>query len=210
LGGNKDDDEREGEWDFITTYRFLQLTRSVYQAHDSTAIDSIIRGLINRPNVHATLILSRKDGSIIKATGFINSRNDTNLARQTYGELLSGSKNDAGQDTTSTSLEQTTVTAQDTALTQVEILASSIYTFVAASVGLAKSMSLPDTSNELYNGQNEDNQAQSTGDLRDVSHGTAEEDIQLLRMRTRKQEIIIFPDPRYLCCVVQNIGKSAA
>jgi hypothetical protein len=31
--------------------------------------------------------------------------------------------------------------------------------------------------------------------------------VQLLRLRVRHREIIIFPDPQYLCCVVQRVGK---
>jgi hypothetical protein len=34
-----------------------------------------------------------------------------------------------------------------------------------------------------------------------------ESEVQLLRMRTKTQEIIIFPDTKFLCCVVQAIGK---
>ncbi len=34
-----------------------------------------------------------------------------------------------------------------------------------------------------------------------------DDEVQLLRMRTKHQEIIIFPDPNYICCVVQRVGK---
>ena len=40
-------------------------------------------------------------------------------------------------------------------------------------------------------------------DLRDESQ------VQLMRLRIKSREIIIFPDPQYLCCVVQRIGKQA-
>lgn len=33
------------------------------------------------------------------------------------------------------------------------------------------------------------------------------DEVQLLRMRTKRQEIIIFPDTKFLCCVVQAVGK---
>lgn len=33
-------------------------------------------------------------------------------------------------------------------------------------------------------------------------------DVQLLRLRLKKQEVIIFPDPKYLCCVVQDMDKN--
>jgi hypothetical protein len=28
-------------------------------------------------------------------------------------------------------------------------------------------------------------------------------------LRTKRQEIIIYPDTNYLCCVVQSVGKQA-
>ena len=36
------------------------------------------------------------------------------------------------------------------------------------------------------------------------------QDLQLLRLRTRSQEIIIYPDSKFLCSVVQGIGKIAS
>lgn len=36
-----------------------------------------------------------------------------------------------------------------------------------------------------------------------------ESQVQLLRLRVKHREIIIFPDPQYLCCVVQRVGKQA-
>jgi hypothetical protein len=41
----------------------------------------------------------------------------------------------------------------------------------------------------------------------DTHEKAGENEVQLLRMRTRTQEIIIFPDTKFLCCVVQAIGK---
>lgn len=36
-----------------------------------------------------------------------------------------------------------------------------------------------------------------------------EDQVQLLRLRTKRQEIIIYPDTNYLCCVIQSVGKQA-
>jgi hypothetical protein len=41
----------------------------------------------------------------------------------------------------------------------------------------------------------------------DMHEKIGESEVQLLRMRTKTQEIIIFPDAKFLCCVVQAIGK---
>jgi hypothetical protein len=32
-------------------------------------------------------------------------------------------------------------------------------------------------------------------------------EVQLIRMRTKRQEIIIYPDTKFLCCVIQAVGK---
>ena len=42
-------------------------------------------------------------------------------------------------------------------------------------------------------------------DLHDKVGGN---EVQLLRMRTKRQEIIIYPDTKFLCCVIQTVGKS--
>ena len=34
-----------------------------------------------------------------------------------------------------------------------------------------------------------------------------ESQVQLMRLRVKSREIIIYPDPQYLCCVVQKTGK---
>ena len=39
------------------------------------------------------------------------------------------------------------------------------------------------------------------------AEGDAEDDVQLLRMRTKNYEIVIFPDRKFLCCVIQDITK---
>ena len=38
-------------------------------------------------------------------------------------------------------------------------------------------------------------------------HIRDESRVQLMRLRIKSREIIIFPDPQYLCCVVQRIGR---
>lgn len=53
-------------------------------------------------------------------------------------------------------------------------------------------------------------QTQSGGYQRQLGEeeSTSKEDqVQLLRMRTKRQEVIIYPDTKYLCCVVQAAGK---
>jgi hypothetical protein len=44
-----------------------------------------------------------------------------------------------------------------------------------------------------------------TSDVTDKARD--ESQVQLLRLRIKSREIIVFPDPQYLCCVVQRVGK---
>jgi hypothetical protein len=41
----------------------------------------------------------------------------------------------------------------------------------------------------------------------EVDARRADSQVQLLRLRIKQREIIIFPDPQYLCCVVQRVAK---
>ena len=56
----------------------------------------------------------------------------------------------------------------------------------------------PDTRSEQNNGAVDESEA-----LR------ADSQVQLLRLRVKHREIIIFPDQRYLSCVVQRVGKQS-
>lgn len=96
-------------------------------------------------------------------------------------------------------------------MTEVEQLANHIHTFVTVSAVLAGSMSGSGSTAELSHGRMTDDATQMEGEKKGGLHTglAADQDVQLLRMRTRKQEIIIFPDQNYLCCVIQNIGKGA-
>lgn len=44
----------------------------------------------------------------------------------------------------------------------------------------------------------------------DGSEGQDDDEVKLLRLRTKKHEVVIVPDRRYLLCVVQDATPSAA
>jgi hypothetical protein len=57
---------------------------------------------------------------------------------------------------------------------------------------------------------NEENNARSkrhTGKDADAPDKVGGNEVQLIRMRTKRQEIIIYPDTKFLCCVIQAVGK---
>lgn len=98
-----------------------------------------------------------------------------------------------------------------------EQLASSIFDFVKAASSLG--LTLCEVSAE----DNDDSAAfhrtrQETMSISDANKTSPDEtnqardesQVQLLRLRIKSREIIVFPDPQYLCCVVQRIGKQGA
>ncbi|KAL2414787.1 hypothetical protein ABEF95_012004 [Exophiala dermatitidis] len=258
---------------------------NLQNANGPSSIDAMLRGLTERPNVQSTLILSRKDGSIIRATGVV-ARNTTGttssrptsstgapaappntstppqsypMSRDTQegkGSTATPQDGSAGAGAAAPPPSNPTVTKEqgqgqeDT--TQIlldpepepeplEVLASSIFQFVghADSLGLTLgsiSRGASDTGAGGHGhghgygsaitgstGRTNDQRPFSSSDIKQhprrtvaddeesdttTTRGT-EDEVQLLRLRTKHQEIIIFPDPNYICCVVQKMGNKA-
>jgi hypothetical protein len=91
-----------------------------------------------------------------------------------------------------------------------EILAAAVFQFVntanslgeilgpASRNGLRPEIGYGESTDSLRRGQNLEDDAENT---------RSEDEVQLLRLRLKHQEVIIFPDPNYICCVVQRLGK---
>lgn len=96
--------------------------------------------------------------------------------------------------------------------TRAEKLASDIFLFVSAASFLASSLqttaaskgSMASYKNGISYRQSKEEMATANGKL-EVDSG----EVQLLRMRSKKHEIVIFPDPNFLCCVIQNVERQA-
>lgn len=166
----------------------------------------MLKTFTSRSNVKSVIILSRTDGSIIHATGLPQLRGDTSSRSRAYNITQS---NDGSVPSFSSALEVSKdddeAESQKEETSHAQRLASTIYEFVGASSKLAACVQeasiLPDaTGSDAHRSGAEGNEN---------SAGT-ENDVQLLRMRTRKQEIIIYPDQNYLCCVIQNLPGSAS
>lgn len=176
----------------------------------------MLRGLTDRPNVQSTLILSRKDGSIIQATGFAAAEKNTTgrwLQTQQVGQEAEGA------DRKSPGAEASDVVGHEQEEPKpAELLASSIFQFVTYANVLGAA--LGSTSRNATGPGPEGNPAgssygngpdafkQEANAEDETERGVSEDEVQLLRLRTKNQEIIIFPDPNYLCCVVQRVGKA--
>jgi hypothetical protein len=156
------------------------------------SVSSTLENLSKRPNVQSTLILSREDGSVISATGFSSEQ---------------GTQSERSQEEVSTKYTKE-------GPTPAEELASAIFQFVSASNSLSSKMEILSAQKsdrlDITSLSNEGRNAtpQHHVDKDAHTHGNAEgSEVQLLRMRTKRQEIIIFPDTKFLCCVVQAVGK---
>lgn len=183
---------------------------------NASSVDATLRALTDRPNVQSTLILSKKDGSIIRATGLIASGKHSGpqagqAPRWTSdpGETQDSGSGEGG-DHAADGQEQGDESQHQ--ITPAEVLATAIFQFVknATTVGAvlgAISREADKASGGIYG----DGSASMQEVAReDETHKIREDEVQLLRLRTKNQEIIVFPDPNYICCVVQRMGKAGS
>lgn len=178
---------------------------------EKSSVDAILQNLTKRPNVRSTLILSRKNGSIIKSSGLI--ANDTNVAtglQPSYGaDEQPLAENQTFTEDADAVVESTEASVQEPKLSRAQVLAGSIFAFVAAAVDLGGSLqNLTDMDEPLSGVQDTTRDGSQENSDSTQTNVLSEDDVQLLRLRLKKQEIIIFPDPNYLCCVVQDLERN--
>ncbi len=93
-----------------------------------------------------------------------------------------------------------------------EELASSVFQFVTSASFLGTTLCSvavqvgEEDGAALRHPRQGDNLSNETA-LEDSEDVRGESQVQLIRLRVKSREIIIFPDPHYLCCVVQRVGK---
>ncbi|KAL4924737.1 uncharacterized protein BDV17DRAFT_295104 [Aspergillus undulatus] len=220
-------------------------------------VSALLSHLTSRPGVQSTLILSRKDGSIIQTTGRLapsspkRTRSETSSPAPATVEAAATEETGVEAATTGTttaditptspsSSETTSQTQQPSSTnastssptspqqqqqptkpyqpTQAESLAAHIFAFVSSASSLSFALWHPlgdgDTtntgaSNEIQgssmpgygNGSAAGTGADGEGD---GSEGQNDDEVKLLRLRTKKHEIVVVPDKKYLLCVVQD------
>lgn len=174
------------------------------------SIDAILRGLTDRPNVESTLILSRKDGSIIKTSGFAaierRGRAQSTVPLQPT-EGVPQVREESTKDEETSVEQKRTMPAEE--------LAASIFHFMKAASALGMTLTTVveeqhiEDGNSLRSSETAVNGGDMDGNTEEGEMRRGESQVQLLRLRIKHREIIIFPDPRYLCCVVQRVGKQA-
>jgi hypothetical protein len=179
-------------------------------------VTALLSHLTSRPGVQSTLILSRKDGSIIQSTGQLaaqeNSPRNTPPAPSTPDQTPTAQPSDSSPASPS-SPKPTTYQPS-----QAEALAAHIFNFVSSASALGVSLARPMTTYPTANGHSSSGLDAEYGSYgngtgtntpreedRDTQGDREEEDeVKLLRMRTRKHEIVVVPDRKYLLCVVHD------
>lgn len=156
----------------------------------------------DRPNVESTLILSRKDGSIIKTAGFTGEtrrKRALSAAPETTNNQNATSEDAAG--------------AENDKLTPAEELAASVFQFMKAAGILGATLATMtndygrESGSYTAKASNDAAQSSATDDSTNGLAGRSDAQVQLLRLRIKQLEVIIYPDPQYICCVVQRVGK---
>lgn len=105
----------------------------------------------------------------------------------------------------------------DPVVSPAEELANSVFQFVKSAVSLGTTLctvaaETEEGGNSLRPPQHGDKfGTEATKAAADESEDLREEaQVQLMRLRIKSREIIVFPDPQYLCCVVQKVGKQSS
>jgi hypothetical protein len=94
-----------------------------------------------------------------------------------------------------------------------ETVAASVFSFVHSAAMLGRAVGRSRNDRDGQHAQRAsvfETAPTSTGDDqnpdKDNQSTHKDDQVQLLRMRTKRQEIIIYPDVNYLCCVIQSVG----
>ena len=182
----------------------------------SEQVSNTLQSLTSRPGVESTLILSRKNGSIIKVAGALEDEPHPKNGIASSGTLSPASATAEGVAATSIEDGDTGDEAMETFAeagpTRAERLASDIFLFVSTASFLAASLESTATPKAHDAGYQN---GTSYGHLhKGKTTAIAEQEVdvnplQLLRMRSKKHEIVIFPDPNFICCVVQSMERLA-
>ncbi|PYI02986.1 hypothetical protein BO78DRAFT_209288 [Aspergillus sclerotiicarbonarius CBS 121057] len=164
-------------------------------------VTSLLSHLTSRPGVQSTFILSRKDGSIIQSTGLYASK----PPRASPQPPASADENSVQPPS---SPEPPKKQDEPYHPSQAEALAAHIFAFVSSASELSLSLS----SAEDGEVPRQDGISAEADGLPDREDG--DDEVKLLRLRTKRHEIVVVPDRKYLLCVVHDaahgVGGSGA
>ncbi|KAF3896463.1 Dynein light chain-related protein [Trichophyton interdigitale] len=182
--------------------------------------------LTSRPGVQSTLILSRKDGSIIQTTGLLAAPSATNGTSPTSApsaetatpSSITDPDGELSEAASSPIVVQPTRDTVPYKPSPAETLAVHIHAFVSSASSLSTALSSPadneddhEAENEKKKSPNKDSEPAGGNPFEDQAPPEREDDdeLKLLRLRTKIHEIIIIPDRKYLLCVVHDVSATA-
>lgn len=163
--------------------------------------------------MQSTLILSHKDGSIIQSTGQLAQKPEENGTSRTAHMPPSTADSNAPSTPQPTDPSPASPVSQPYQPSQAETLAAHIFAYVSSAEALGISLSRPTPAVQRPSDGQWDahyDYGHETGTTReedrDGENIDREEDgeVKLLRMRTKKHEIVVVPDRKYLLCVVHD------
>ncbi|KAK2795682.1 hypothetical protein FQN52_003531 [Onygenales sp. PD_12] len=185
-------------------------------------VSAHLSNLTSRPGVQSTLLLSRKDGSIIQTSGLLASRSSPSFTPPAPVSIPEPAAPEQQSDDSNATANETTEPSQPPAPykpTQAETLAAHIFAFVSSASALSTSLSNPSSvpnnetdygsgtagaDNVNGHGHARNDSGESEGYERDE-----DDDVKLLRLRTKIHEIIIIPDRKFLLCVVHDLSGAS-
>ncbi|GES63183.1 aminotransferase [Aspergillus terreus] len=179
-------------------------------------VTALLSHLTSRPGVQSTFILSRKDGSIIQCTGLLSSPSGTSTPNTAPTDSPSDTSNQLPPTPNSTAYAAgatpSSTAPTSTPSSQAQTLAAQVFAFVSSASELSMSLSRPAAAGEAQ-GSNGEANGVSAGSREDAEGEASEkeddDEVKLLRLRTKKHEIVVVPDRKYLLCVVHDATHSA-
>ncbi|OJJ43143.1 hypothetical protein ASPZODRAFT_154858 [Penicilliopsis zonata CBS 506.65] len=182
-------------------------------------VTTLLSHLTSRAGVQSTLILSRKDGSIIQCTGLLaeNATSTPSTSTPTPDPTISPASPNLTTNNTTEPLSPTNPTPNTTTTTayrpsQAETLAAHIFSYVRSASELSLCLSHPGAKpSTTTTGANGSREGENGGEVEGEEYGDGDgegdwEELKLLRLRSKRHEIVVVPDRKYLLCVIQD-GK---
>ncbi|KAJ5542773.1 Dynein light chain-related protein [Penicillium sp. DV-2018c] len=173
-------------------------------------VTALLSHLTSRPGVQSTMILSHKDGSIIQSTGVLAQREENTTLRTAHTTPTTDSTPLSSAQPTDSS-PTSPAAPQPYQPSQAETLAAHIFAFVSSAKALGISLSRPTHAARKPSDGHWDvdydygNDGTAREEDRDDGVDRDEDgEVKLLRMRTKKHEIVVVPDRKYLLCVVHD------
>jgi len=151
----------------MTSPTTITQTQTQTSSHTDEDLNALLQRLSQKQSVQSVLILDRKDGSIIRATG--------SMARPV--EL--GRNSDEATE-----------------------YAGLVWKWVKASEELVGELGRVDEAVSTTGSAGVDGVVERGG--AEKKEGREEEDLRLLRLRTKRRELVIVPDPKYILIVFHD------